>query len=947
MTRSFSFILAIAILMTGFVRQPALAAVAGLMVPIYVPSLQLDPADVPPGLDHAAARRFLQAAQHTQAQPLLETLNTAQAAGWVQAYTPDLDQGLIAVNVPGPADVARLQAQLVGKAAPAQCAAAEIDARLDEVVALSQRASATLAEPESARAAEGSAATNPSIRIQLTPDSDYTDFDGAAAGATTVTWRLVRAGAVLAAGSAPVTGGLYHVRAPVRACDLAYEWRIAPGDVVEVTANGVTVQTTAVAIDAVADPVANEVTGTTAPGRTVRVEVTGLPASPASLNAVAAFSVAPGDFNRRAVATITASDANQNSTYAIYQAYRLSTSLTSAYVSATVRPNVNYTLTLQRGATTLSTITGRTDRRGAILDSLGRVGAFLTVFPVAGDVLRVTDGVVSVQITLSALTTTFSAGPANQITGAASAGWTLESTITQRATIRCSAVSETMSGQVPGSGLFSLSSALTVGRGDVADHVLFDPEGNQQAGPGSVIPFLRAVWTTRSLGGAWGQGGVPLTLELRDSANTLKAAQVITTTGTLGEFSYGLPGSTSLDAGDQILVGNGALTLTIAALPLVDVRLNANAANVSGAAPATGATVAYSDVDTVAADLPTRAACANAAAPASLYSVPAAALGVTISGGDSATVYASTSEGHLVIATARAFQVNVDANGVRGNSGLSQVSTVLVDVAGGGAVPIITSADGAFVYTAPLVTGSGVFVSTAGGESTLITYSDLGLTRDAAANAVTGVAPAAGVVRATLNRVGLTATRSTATGPGNAFSVGFAGVLTQGCVAADAGQACTYALADFVYASGHTVTARQAPPAVIAPDAYENGAGDNARPNAIPYLEPQTHSIHASGDVDWVRFEVPAENAGLAYVFRFTNQGLGFIPTVRVYGAGPQALYTGVRFDLPTTDTVFTFTPPSAGTHYLEIRSSSANCESRYTLDIRPIRFVYLPALAR
>jgi hypothetical protein len=246
-----------------------------------------------------------------------------------------------------------------------------------------------------------------------------------------------------------------------------------------------------------------------------------------------------------------------------------------------------------------------------------------------------------------------------------------------------------------------------------------------------------------------------------------------------------------------------------------------------------------------------------------------------------------------------------------------------------------------------LANGNSVFVSTAGGESTWITYSDLSLTRDAAANAVTGVAPAAGVVRATLNRIGLNATRNAATGPGNAFSVGFAGVLTQGCVAAAAGQACTYALADFVYPAGHTVTARQAPPAVIGPDAYETGAGDNTRLSAAPYFAPQSHTVHASSDVDWVRFEVPAENVGLGYVFRFTNQGLGFIPTMRVYGAGPQALYTGVRFDLPTTDTVFSFVPSSAGTHYLEIRSSVANCESNYTLDIRPVRYVYLPALTR
>jgi hypothetical protein len=947
MTRAFSFILAIAIMMTGFVRQPARAVAAGLRLPVYVPPLPLGLVDVPPGLDPSAAREFLQALQRAQAQPLLDALNVAQAAGWVDAYALDLEQGQIMVSVPGPAEAARLQAELTGKAAPAQCAAGEIDARLDEVVALSQRVSGSSAPPERPLAAEGPAATNPSIRIQLTPDSDYTDFDGAAAGATSVTWRIVRVGAVVAAGSAPVSGGLYHVRAPVRACDLTYEWRIAPGDVVEVTANGVTVQTTAVALDAVADPVAKSVSGTTAPGRTVRVEVTGQPAIPASLNAAGAFSVAPGDFNRRAVATITASDANQNSTYAVFQAYRLSTSLTSSYVSATIRPNVNYTLTLQRGTTTLSTITGRTDRRGAILDNLGRVGAFLTVFPVAGDVLRVTDGAVSVQMTLSALTATFSAGPANQITGVASAGWTLESTITQRATIRCSAVSETIRSQVPDGGLFSLSSALTVGRGDIADHVLFDPEGNQQAGPSSVIPFLRATWTTRSLGGAWGQGGVPVTLELRDSANTLKTAQVITTTGTLGEFNYTVPGGVSLEAGDQILVGHGTLTLTIGALPLLDVRLNANTANASGAAPVSGATVTYSDVDTALAELPTRSACAGAAAPSGLYSVPAAALGVVISGGDSATVYASTSEGHLVIATARAFQVNVDANGVRGNSGLSQVSTVSVDVAGGGPVPVTTSADGAFAYTTPLANGNSVFVSTAGGESTWITYSDLSLTRDAAANAVTGVAPAAGVVRATLNRIGLNATRNAATGPGNAFSVGFAGVLTQGCVAAAAGQACTYALADFVYPAGHTVTARQAPPAVIGPDAYETGAGDNTRLSAAPYFAPQSHTVHASSDVDWVRFEVPAENVGLGYVFRFTNQGLGFIPTMRVYGAGPQALYTGVRFDLPTTDTVFSFVPSSAGTHYLEIRSSVANCESNYTLDIRPVRYVYLPALTR
>ncbi len=947
MTRSLCTILTIATLLTGLGRQPALAAADGQTVPVYVPALVLTAADVPAGLDHAAARRYLEVAQREQARPLLDALDAAQTDGWVQAYTTDFDQGQILVTVADPAAVARLRTALTGIAALAPCAAGQIDARLDEVVSLSQRRPAVSPGSQLDRAADGPAATNPSIRIQLTPDSDYTDFDGAAIGATTVSWRLLRAGAVVAGGSAPVIAGTYSVRPAVRACDLAYEWRIQPGDVVEVTANGVTVQTTAVTIEATADPTANTVAGTTAPGRSLRVDVTGLPAATVTPNSAGGFSVVPGDFNRRARVTIMASDTNQNGTYALFQPHRLSASLTSAYVSAVVRPNAVYTLTLQRGSVTVSTVTGRTDRRGLILDAIGRVGAFLTAFPVAGDVLRVSDGTVTVQMTLSPFSASLAAGTANQVSGGGSAGWTFESTLTQRATIRCGAQSETVSGQIPGSGVVTLSSSLAIARGDGADHVLFDPEGNQQAGPSSVVPYLRAAWTTRSLGGAWGQGGVGLTLELRDSSNGLKAAQAITTTGSLGEFSYTVPASTPLAAGDQIVAGNGVVTLTIAALPALSVRLNAATATISGLAPNTGAVVTYSDVDTTAPDLATRAACAALPAPSGGYTAPASALGVSISGGDSATVYASTPEGHQVLATARAFQVTVDATGVRGNSGISQSGTVSIDVAGGGAVPVATAPDGGFDYSVPLAHGMGVVVTTDGAESATVTFSDLALTRNGSANAVTGVAPTAGVVRATLNRVGLTATRSAATGPGNAFSVGFAGALTQGCVAAQAGQACTYALADFVYPSGHIITARQAQPAVIGPDAFEAGAGDNTRVNAILYIGPQDHSIHATSDADWVRFDVPAENVGLAYTFRFYNQGLGFAPTVRVYGIGPQALFTGVRFDLPTTDTVFTFAPPTAGTYFLEIRSSVANCESNYTLDIRPVRYVYLPALTR
>jgi hypothetical protein len=934
-------------LLTGLVHQPALATVGDLTVPVYVPALVLTATDVPVGLDHVAARRYLEVAQREQARPLLDALDAAQTAGWVQAYTTDFDQGQIQVTVADPADVARLQTSLAGRVAPAPCAAGEIEARLDEVVSLSQRRLAVSPGSPPDRAADGPAATNPSIRVQLTPDSDYTDFEGAATGATTVSWRLLRAGAVVASGSAPVNAGVYSVRPAVRACDLAYEWRIQSGDVVEVAANGVTVQTTAVTIEAAADPNANMVAGTTTPGRALRVDVTGLPAATATPNAAGAFSVMPGDFNRRARVMITASDSNQNSTYALYQPHRLSASLTSSYVSAVVRPNANYTLTLQRGSVTVSTVIGRTDRRGLILDALGRVGAFLTAFPVAGDVLRVSDGTVMVQMTLSPFSATLATGTANQVSGLGSAGWTLESTLTQRATIRCGAQSETVSGQIPGSGAVTLSSSLTIARGDGADHVLFDPEGNQQAGPSSVVPYLRAGWTTRSLGGAWGQGGVPLTLELRDSSNGLKVSQAITTTGTLGEFSYTVPGSTPLAAGDQILAGNGVVTLTIAALPPLSVRLNAATATISGLAPSTGATVTYSEVDTNAPDLATRTACATLPAVSGSYTAPALALGVSISGGDSATVYASTPEGHQVLANARAFQVTVDVTGVRGNSGLSQAGNVSVDVAGSGAVLVATAADGAFAYSVSLANGMGVVVTTDGAESATVTYSDLALSRNGSANTVTGVAPAAGVVRATLNRVGLTATRSVATGSSNAFSVGFEGALTQGCVAAQAGQACTYALADFVYPSGHIISARQTPPAVIGPDVFEAGAGDNTRVAAVAYVGPQDHSIHATGDVDWVRFDVPAENAGLAYAFRLYNQGLGLAPTVRVYGIGPQALFTGVRFDLPTTDTVFTFAPPSAGAYYLEIRSSVATCESNYTLDIRPVRYVYLPALTR
>ena len=251
---------------------------------IALPVTPLDTTEIPANLTLDLAQNHARDLTYRQAQPILAELERLRAAGQITDFTvqPNLHGIVVQASSSNALDqlagLSEVAAVLPFKAEePPACAAEAAQALSDQTLGMSYAAGAMASAQSAAEMAPY--ATDPGIAAYVPPPGSSSGSWSYVAGQTTpsiaVTLRILRSGQVIATQSATsYSDGYYSFYPSWQSCPTnGYNWSLLPGDVVEVTAHGVTVNTIVANLSAWVDPVANSVGGKTDAGRSVEIRL--------------------------------------------------------------------------------------------------------------------------------------------------------------------------------------------------------------------------------------------------------------------------------------------------------------------------------------------------------------------------------------------------------------------------------------------------------------------------------------------------------------------------------------------------------------------------------------------------------------------------------------------------------------------------------------------------
>lgn len=962
--------------------SPPLPADYLLALPVVPP----DPAEVPPGLTPEEAAEYARSLTYRQAGPLLAELEALQAAGRIAGFevrpdlhgvvvegaTPDVLEGLsrlpeIAALMPYSGD------------APPACAVAAAQALPEQVLGLSRMA---VEQAFSIRTAGVTPqATDPSINVQVPPDSTgtgstWTYISGYTTPNTAVIMRILRGGRVIATQSTTSSGSGYYSFYPSwQQCPTyGYSWGLRSGDVVEVSAQGRTVSTVVADMRVWVDPGVNTVTGRTEPGRSVEVWLYSYGGDPCNStsysqtvstdsggNFNANFS-SQVDFDRKASATIYARDANGNSTYYWFYAYRIYAYFNTSSFGGYLKPEVDYTATLRRGGNVVSVASGRTS-------ATNYFGNSFTQTIQAGDVISVTGGGLTVQYTATGLSVAMD-HVNNRATGTTGANRLVQASFRKRTwgdmVTSCSSSSTCKYTTASSSGQFTLTAGMDLARGDYAYFYIYDNEGNYQYAYQYPVPAIAADPGTQSIRGYWGRPGTNLTVRVKqpDGTPVYTATSVYASSGD-GNFSTYV-GSGLVTPTYTVEVTDGTVTETMTVQNLT-ARLDGGTGRLTGSAASGHLLARLYDFRRESPDyywVYYWVYCAEKDVNGS-YDITFSE--AQVGGQDYVSgMWLRGSDGHY---TARqslyAFTVNAGGNRVDGYTETPYATVTATLQRSGSPVAVVTTTSGSSgwyrVYLdsgTTITTGDTIQVQTSDGDSVSIPVPLLTANKDGANNRIYGKAPANEPVRPQARRWYKWGWYSiyqnaVADNSGN-YSASFNGLYwyrSGVCYAVDMGHRCAQAAVYYYRPDGHQVWIEGAPPQPVGPDIYES---DDITATARAYTGVQSHTFHTVTDTDWVTFTVPQADVdnGVPYRIETFNLGWGMGTQVTLYDANLNWQGEWWGYEYQGRGVSARWTPTVSGTYYLEIRppseSYAAYCDAVYDLMILPERArVFLPLVLR
>jgi hypothetical protein len=939
-------------------------------LPVSLP----DPAAIPVGLSPEAAVEYARILTERQAGPILAELERLRAEGLIAGFEvrPDL-HGVVVVGAKAQAleELPRLpQVTAVMPYAaehPPACALAAAQALQEQVFGLSHAAAIA---PSFQAAGLAPQATDPSIDAYVPPGStgnSWTYVWGRTTPTTTVTMRILRSGRVIATESTTSdSNGYYYFYPYWQSCPTSgYNWSLRPGDVVEVTAHGNTVSTVIVDMRAWVDPVANTVAGRTAPGRSVEINLRYPSSDLCSWNVVTKtvstdssgnFTANFGDFDRQAYATIYARDANGNSTYYYFFAYRISGYFNSPTFWGYLKPEVDFTATLRRGGNIISTYSGRSSATNFYW------GWFTeTIRP--GDVISVSGGGVNIQYTATSLSVTLDPFN-NRATGTTGASRKVRAWFYKRTwgylITTCRWDYSCASTTADATGAFTLATALDLMRGDYAYFYVYDAEGNYQTSRQRPVPAIAADLAWGRVSGYWGNPDAGyVTVTLKASDGTMKG----TNSGVWVYWWDGLFYTWFWDItpADIIEVTDGTVTETMRVQNLT-ARLNGATGHLTGSAY-NGHLVAqlwdfrreggywYYCTETDVTG----------------YSYDLTFSGAQVGGQDLANVYNTGPDGHYISRYAYAFTVNAqkESNYVYGYSETPYTPVTVTLQRGSSPIAVYTttSSSGGYYYAylngstpVTITQGDILQVRTGDGVSISLPIPLLTVNADGVNNRIYGKSPANEPVWPEARRRYYWGYYSyswivTADGSGN-YSASFNGLYWwRDCSPINVGHRCIQPAVHYYNAAGHQIWLEGPYPPPVGPDIYES---DDISTTARAYTGIQSHTFHTVTDTDWVTFTVPQADVdkGVSYRIETFNLGWGMATRVTLYDANMNWLGDWWGYENRGRGVSAQWTPSAAGVYYLEITPPSSYyggyCDAVYDLMILPVRGqIYLPLVLR
>ena len=969
-----------------------------IALPISLPN----PDEIPSGLTPDQAAEYARSLTYRQARPILAELERLRAEGSIAGF--EVQPNLHGVVVEGgkPEALERLShlqgvaAVLPHKDEPPACAAAAAKALPEQVLGLSRIT--TGVAPRLWTASLAPQATDPSIDVHAPPGSTWTYVRGQTTfTSTTVTMRILRGGQVIATASTwSSSSGYYYFYPYWQHCPIyGYSWTLQPGDVVEVTAHGNTVSTVVANLSVWVDPDADTVAGQTNPGRSVETRLYDYGSDPCSSTTYSQTVSTDGsgnfsanfssqvDFDRRAYAYVYARDANGNSTYASFDAYRIRAPFDDDYFSGYLKPEVAFNATLSRGGSTVSTYSGKSS-------ASGYYSGWFTDTIQSGDVVQVSGGGVNVQYTATGLDVTLN-HVTDQATGATGANRLVKAEFYKRAwwwywhepsgrwypylTTACSWDSDCNVTVADGSGAFVLTTTLDLARGDYADVYVYDGEGNYQYTYERPVPAIVADLTENDIRGFWSDPSTGyVTVTLKHSDGTMKEKDTgVWVDSWDGEFSTSM--WHTITPTDIIEVTDGTVTETMTVQNLT-ARLDGGTGHLSGSAYSGHLSARLEDLRREYGGYwfgswdPYVSYCAETDVTGGAYDL--AFSGAQVGGQDDVFVWSTGPDNHYTYRHIYAFTINAEKGDdyVDGYSETPNVPVTVTLQRGGSPIAVYTTtsdSDDGYYYgelsngtSVTITQGDTVTVQTGDGDSVSLPIPELTANTDGANNRIYGKSPADEPVRAEARRhyshygSYYAASQVTTADASGDYSASFDGLYWEDydCSDVDAGHRCIQPVVYYYNSAGHQVWQEGPFPSPVGLDVYES---DDISTTASAYAGIQSHTFHTVTDTDWVTFTVPAMDitTPVSYRIETFNLGWGMATRLDLYDTdGTTLLDSWTGYEYHGRGISVLWTPLAAGTYYLEVSppysSYAAYCDAAYDLMILSVRArVFLPLVMR
>ncbi|KAA3660591.1 MAG: hypothetical protein DWQ04_18955 [Chloroflexi bacterium] len=896
-----------------------------------------------------------------ESQPIVNELEQLQMRQLISGY--ELQQGTNSVAVYGVSDAAHLQtlnqtASVYQNELP-KCAIDSAQAMQEQIAGLMQ----TQSMKENAVLNRVTAV--PSIIVQTVPKSNYSSVNGYADGNKTVTMNLIRNGQTVATQSTTSSSnGFYYFSPSWQSCPFPdYSWQAKTGDVVQVSANGQTASTTVVDISLSVDPITNIASGTTAPGRTVVVNIyqpqngicSGTSQSKQTTAASGNYNLDFSsllNFNRAASGQAYAKDGNGNSTYTYAHAHTIYAYFNSYEFAGVISPSSSYTAKLQRSGSTLDMVTGSSSGNGYFNDNFS-----YEIEP--GDIIQLSgSNFTNFQYTAVDLTTTFNINT-NQLTGTTASNRTVSASFNKRSnsydvvTTTCSYGYDCESTTSNSSGNYTLNASIDIERGDYAYVYVYDTNGMYQYTSGGVN--APAIVATPNSSQIKGLGTTPYTyvsITLKNSSGIVKDSAT-DYSDYEGEFYEWM--NTTVYPGDIIEINDGSTTTSMT-VQNTDTYLNSSTDRLNGTASGKLLALLW-DYD---AGFYWNDYCASTNATGS---VNLAFSSANIDGQDYAKVYNTGADGHYTYQYIRAFTVNAefDYDSVYGYTTHRQDNVTIQHKRNSTVLETITetsSTTNGFFYvflSNSFQTGDVLVVTSSQGDSTTLTVPTLTVSIPQTGDKITGTGPANQKVFVLLSRLYNNGSYGwgfyeTVNASGN-YSVslddGYDYYWGYDCSAVEVQGHCNRALTRHYTSNGHQFVAYSPYPDDAPADNYEN---DNASSSAKAYSSTQSHSFHTSSDTDWVKFTVTNDDLGKTYYIETRNLGWGMDTILYLYDTDGTTQLAWNDDGGAGLASLIAWQPTASGTYYVRVdpydNDNTAYCDALYDLSITTNR-IFLPIVGK